>query len=377
MCLSDRHPALPLMSDDTFYCVSLSTSSVSSASYSLSWLPTWTAASEASSVMRGDWPYLKFPRTVSFASKLLLLRAETARIMCDMQRVAYVAVQQLLDLEHSYHQRDPNIIAPTPALEFEPLDNYASREQPAAGQRPGRFAALGQVDMPRMPEPDHDHVAHVVPFDVTTSYSASVLASADAAVGHGDSHLAPSRDHTTPTSGELTNPLCAANESRDLVEASSAAQGTGPRSASSSRDLVASSSDVTNARHPSITSRFTTLHDDMILLRRLGPSALHHGNVYLVFELGRERLLDDLMAQLNVKAACLWKPLKVRMAGETGEDGLDRGGVQKEIVARAVGMLFEEERGLFETDDVSLLCWFKENANEKTLRLAGEVRKYA
>ncbi|KAH9244933.1 hypothetical protein BASA81_017636 [Batrachochytrium salamandrivorans] len=53
-------------------------------------------------------------------------------------------------------------------------------------------------------------------------------------------------------------------------------------------------------------------------------------NPYLVLEVRRDRLVDDVLDQIRKKEADLKKPVKVRFVGG-GEEGQDQGGVQKEF----------------------------------------------
>eukprot|EP00842_Homolaphlyctis_polyrhiza_P004893 jgi/Hompol1/5404/HPOL_004390-RA len=69
-------------------------------------------------------------------------------------------------------------------------------------------------------------------------------------------------------------------------------------------------------------------------------------NPYLVLEVRRERLVDDVLDQIRKKESDLKKPFKVRFVGG-GEEGQDQGGVQKEFFQVIVNKLLDPGYGMF------------------------------
>ncbi|KAJ2129450.1 hypothetical protein GGF48_002422, partial [Coemansia sp. RSA 921] len=81
---------------------------------------------------------------------------------------------------------------------------------------------------------------------------------------------------------------------------------------------------------------------------------------YLVLAVRRDRLVQDTVDLLQADAAQRSHarfPLKVRFVAG-GEDGVDMGGVQKELFAMLVPQLLAPDRGLFEPSDTnSMFLW--------------------
>ena len=109
---------------------------------------------------------------------------------------------------------------------------------------------------------------------------------------------------------------------------------------------------------------------------RLTPEKQQHCmNMLFVLDIRRERILMDFIDQLAHKPGNIRKPLKTRFV-DSGEEGLDRGGVQKEMMAVAIRQLFDPDTGLFVTDDESQLCWFDPAATSSAWMFfyVGQVR---
>ncbi|KAH9263838.1 hypothetical protein BASA83_012715 [Batrachochytrium salamandrivorans] len=79
-------------------------------------------------------------------------------------------------------------------------------------------------------------------------------------------------------------------------------------------------------------------------------------NPYLVLEVRRDRLVDDVLDQIRKKEADLKKPVKVRFVGG-GEEGQDQGGVQKEFFQAIVIRLLDPGYGMFVYEEESRSSW--------------------
>ncbi|KAK6097690.1 hypothetical protein MT418_001787 [Batrachochytrium dendrobatidis] len=79
-------------------------------------------------------------------------------------------------------------------------------------------------------------------------------------------------------------------------------------------------------------------------------------NPYLVLEVRRDRLVDDVLDQIRKKEADLKKPVKVRFVGG-GEEGQDQGGVQKEFFQAIVSQLLDPGYGMFVYEEETRSSW--------------------
>nr|KAJ3421068.1 hypothetical protein HK105_004575 [Polyrhizophydium stewartii] len=79
-------------------------------------------------------------------------------------------------------------------------------------------------------------------------------------------------------------------------------------------------------------------------------------NPFLVLDVRRNRLVDDVLDQILRKEADLKKPLKVRFVGG-GEEGQDQGGVQKEFFQILVAQLLDPGYGMFVYDEETRSSW--------------------
>lgn len=93
---------------------------------------------------------------------------------------------------------------------------------------------------------------------------------------------------------------------------------------------------------------------DKILLRRMRIAL----STYLLVEVNRETVLEDALNQVfRRELRELQRPLKVRFAN-TGEEGVDHGGVQQEFFIIALREALRPEYGMFTTDEKSRMSWF-------------------
>lgn len=88
---------------------------------------------------------------------------------------------------------------------------------------------------------------------------------------------------------------------------------------------------------------------------------------YLVLEVKRETLMQDALAQIQLKRKDLKKPLKIKFVGG-GEQGLDMGGLQKEFFHLIVDSVFDPNKGMFTYSKETRLVWF----NSASLELDDE-----
>ena len=79
---------------------------------------------------------------------------------------------------------------------------------------------------------------------------------------------------------------------------------------------------------------------------------------YLQFEVRRDFMVEDTLAQLSLKEINLKKPLKIKFIGE---EGIDEGGVKKEYFHMIVKKLFEASYEMFIYKESQHLYWFNPN----------------
>ncbi|KAI9175378.1 hypothetical protein H9P43_006739 [Blastocladiella emersonii ATCC 22665] len=105
---------------------------------------------------------------------------------------------------------------------------------------------------------------------------------------------------------------------------------------------------------------------------QLEASLRHVTNPYLVLEVGRQNLVDDVMAQVAAKARDLKKPLKIKF---NNEEGMDQGGVQKEFFQVLLAQLLDPVYGMFTYDDQTRYSWLNPAAleNSRQFELVGIV----
>ncbi|XP_070568117.1 probable E3 ubiquitin-protein ligase HECTD2 [Ptychodera flava] len=77
---------------------------------------------------------------------------------------------------------------------------------------------------------------------------------------------------------------------------------------------------------------------------------------FLVFEVTREDLIKDTLAQIRLKQSDLKKPLKIKFVGG-GEQGLDLGGLQKEFFQLITESIFDPNYGMFTYLEESRMLW--------------------
>merc|ERR1711907_34774 len=78
---------------------------------------------------------------------------------------------------------------------------------------------------------------------------------------------------------------------------------------------------------------------------------------YLVLQVRREHLLEDLMEELAPRTReALGEPLKVIFLGE---EGVDEGGLRKELFQLVIEQIFDAQFGMFVYDDATRLWWFQ------------------
>ena len=80
---------------------------------------------------------------------------------------------------------------------------------------------------------------------------------------------------------------------------------------------------------------------------------------FLVLEIRRDNLLRDALNQLwRRQKRELFRPLKVRMGMDEGEEGFDLGGVQQEFFRLAIAEALDPIHGLFTVDETTRMTWF-------------------
>lgn len=86
---------------------------------------------------------------------------------------------------------------------------------------------------------------------------------------------------------------------------------------------------------------------------------------YFVMTIRREHILEDAVGQIwRRERQELTRPLKVRMGEDEGELGLDHGGVQQEFFRLVFAEAFDPRYGMFDTDQVNRMTWFKPGSLE-------------
>lgn len=80
---------------------------------------------------------------------------------------------------------------------------------------------------------------------------------------------------------------------------------------------------------------------------------------HFVMDIRREHMLQDTFNQLWMRNRKeLFKPLKVRMGMDEGEEGVDHGGVQQEYYNLVIARFLDPDYGLFTRDEISHTSWF-------------------
>ncbi|RPB13526.1 hypothetical protein P167DRAFT_604803 [Morchella conica CCBAS932] len=81
-------------------------------------------------------------------------------------------------------------------------------------------------------------------------------------------------------------------------------------------------------------------------------------NMYLLVEVNRETVLEDALNQIfRRELRELQRPLKVRFSN-SGEEGVDHGGVQQEFFIISMREALRPDYGMFTTDERSRMSWF-------------------
>ncbi|ORX50726.1 HECT-domain-containing protein [Piromyces finnis] len=95
---------------------------------------------------------------------------------------------------------------------------------------------------------------------------------------------------------------------------------------------------------------------------------------YLVLEVRRAHLVEDVLNQISKKEKDLKKPLKVKFVGG-GEEGMDQGGVQKEFFQIITAQLLDQQYGMFTYDTETRYSWINGASleSEKHFELVGIV----
>ncbi|KAI9144347.1 hypothetical protein BKA69DRAFT_1057056 [Paraphysoderma sedebokerense] len=116
------------------------------------------------------------------------------------------------------------------------------------------------------------------------------------------------------------------------------------------------------------------LNDSTSRSNSLETLARTAANPYLVFEVRRTHLIDDVIHQLHLKSRDLKKPLKVKFV-EGGEEGLDQGGVQKEFFQVVIEKFMDPVYGMFSYDEQTRFSWINGNSleSEKQYEFVGVV----
>ncbi|TPX56586.1 hypothetical protein PhCBS80983_g04445 [Powellomyces hirtus] len=115
------------------------------------------------------------------------------------------------------------------------------------------------------------------------------------------------------------------------------------------------------------------LHDSPSVAQ-LEENLKGRSNPFLVLEVRRDKLVQDVLEQVKQKTQDLKKPLKVRFIGG-GEEGMDQGGVQKEFFQVIVNMLLDPAYGMFTYDEETRYCWINGASleSEKEFELVGTI----
>lgn len=92
------------------------------------------------------------------------------------------------------------------------------------------------------------------------------------------------------------------------------------------------------------------------LLDRLSISM----DMFLLIDIRRDNILRDAFNQLwRRQKRELFRPLKVRMGMDEGEEGVDMGGVQQEFFRLAIADATDPAKGLFSIDERTRMTWFQ------------------
>ena len=97
-------------------------------------------------------------------------------------------------------------------------------------------------------------------------------------------------------------------------------------------------------------------------------------NPFLVLEIRRNFLIEDTIEQLRQKASDLKKAIRIKFV-DSGEEGMDQGGVQKEFFHIILTQLLEVKYGLFVYDEQTRFNWISTAALEsaKYFELVGII----
>lgn len=89
---------------------------------------------------------------------------------------------------------------------------------------------------------------------------------------------------------------------------------------------------------------------------------------------GTGRIIINSFGRSFLKEADLKKPLKVKFV-ESGEEGMDQGGVQKELFAILLGQLLDPSFGMFSELEENRYCWFNPATleSERKYELVGTI----
>ncbi|KAK9686107.1 hypothetical protein K7432_015271 [Basidiobolus ranarum] len=95
---------------------------------------------------------------------------------------------------------------------------------------------------------------------------------------------------------------------------------------------------------------------------------------YFILEIRREYFIQDTLTQVEAKAKNLKKPLKIRFING-GEEGIDKGGVQKEFFQKLVAKLLDPVFGMFVYDENTRYSWINgaSKESEKYFELVGVI----
>lgn len=99
-------------------------------------------------------------------------------------------------------------------------------------------------------------------------------------------------------------------------------------------------------------------------------------NPYLKMKVRRENIIEDTLSELEMTAMTNPKELKKQVFVEfVGEHGIDEGGVSKEFFQLIVEEIFNDDYGMFITNEETQTCWFNSFSfeNEAQFTLIGIV----
>ena len=83
-------------------------------------------------------------------------------------------------------------------------------------------------------------------------------------------------------------------------------------------------------------------------------------DMFLLLDIRRDNILRDAFNQLwRRQKRELFRPLKVRMGMDEGEEGVDMGGVQQEFFRLAIADATDPAKGLFSIDEKTRMTWFQ------------------